>query len=158
MCWSSRCCPIKRGAQTLIIVYKVVTYIDSSECCSLYQWFKYTYKRVYRYPSPLEIRESRDMYGWEIHRGFHSYATMGRALREYEDAIKYNYGEVALVECIIPIGSVFYKNNDDEIVSNGIIIGRILKTNVKLPSTWNIIKLFIIILLSCFILFKVFIS
>lgn len=90
MCWSSRYCPIKRGAQNPIIVYKVVTYINSSECRSLYTWFKYIYKRVYRYPGPL--------------------------------------------------------------------IGRILKTNVKLPSTWNIIKLFIIILLSCFILFKVFIS
>lgn len=159
MCWSSRYCPIKRGAQTLIIVYKVVTYIDSSECRSLYyQWFKYVYKRVYRDPGSLEIKESRDMYGWEIHRGFHSYATMGRALREYEDAITYNYGQVALVECTIPIGSIYYKNVNDEIVSNGIFINRILKTNVKLPSTWNIIKLFIIILLSCFILFKLFIS
>lgn len=158
MCWSSRCCPIKRGAQTLITVYKVVTYIDSSECRSLYQRFRYVYKRVYRDPGSLEIKESRDMYGWEIYRGFHSYATMDRALREYEDAITYNYGQVALVECTIPIGSVFYKNNDDEIVSNGIFINRILKTNVKLPSTWNIIKLFIIILLSCFILFKLFIS
>lgn len=148
MCWSSRCCPIKRGAQTLIIVYKVVTYIDSSECRSLYQWFKYTYKRVYRDPGSLEIRERHDMYGWEIYRGFHSYATMDRALREYENTITYNYGEAALVECTIPIGSIFYKNMDDEIVSNGIIIDRILKTNVKLPSTWNIIKLFIIILLS----------
>ena len=163
MCWSSKYPPIKRNAQNPIIVYKVVTYINSSECRSLYTWFKYIYKRVYRYSGPLEIRESKSMYGWEIHNGFHSYETMDRALREYEDAIKYNYGEVALVECTIPIGSVFYKNNDDEIVSNGIIIGRILKTNVKLPSTWNIstwniIKLFIIILLSCFILFKVFIS
>ena len=157
MCWSSRYCPIKRGAQNLIIVYKVVTYINSSECRSLYTWFKYIYKRAYRYPGPLEIRERRDIYRWEIHSGFHSYATMNRALREYEDAITYNYGKVALVECIIPIGSIFYKNEKNEIVSNRIIINRILKTNVKLPCTWNIIYLFIIILLSCFILFKVFI-
>lgn len=158
MCWSSRYCPIKRGAQNLIIVYKVVTYINSSECRSLYTWFKYVYKRVYRDPDSLEIKERRDIYRWEIYRGFHSYATMGRALREYEDAITYNYGRVALVECMIPIGSIYYKNVNDEIVSNGIFIDRILKTNVKLPSTWNIIKLFIIILLSCFILFKLFIS
>ena len=158
MCWSSRYCPIKRGAQNLIIVYKVVAYIDSSECRSLYTWFKYIYKRAYRYPGPLEIRERRDIYRWEIHSGFHSYATMNRALREYEDAITYNYGKVALVECIIPIGSIFYKNEKNEIVSNRIIINRILKTNVKLPCTWNIIYLFIIIILSCFILFKVFIS
>ena len=158
MCWISRYCPIKRGAQNLIIVYKVVTYINSSECRSLYTRFKYIYKRAYRYPGPLEIRERKDMYGWEIYRGFHSYATKGRALREYEDAITYNYGKVALVECTIPIGSIFYKNEKNEIVSNRIIINRILKTNVKLPCAWNIIYLFIIIILSCFILFKVFIS
>lgn len=158
MCWISKYPPIKRGAQNLIIVYKVVTYIDSSECRSLFiGGFKYIYKRVYRDPGSLEIKESKDMYGWEIHRGFHSYATMGRALRKYKDVITYNYGKVALVECMIPIGSIFYKNNDDEIVSNGIFINRILKTNVKLPCAWNIIYLFIIIL-SCFILFKVFIS
>lgn len=153
MCWSSRYCPIKRGAQNLIIVYKVVTYIDSSECRSLYIWFKYVYKRVYRDPGSLEIKESRDIY-----RGFHSYATMDRALQEYEKAITYHLGKVALVECMIPIGSIYYKNENDEIISNGIFINRILKTNAKLPCTWNIIYLFIIILLSCFILFKVFIS
>lgn len=158
MCWSSRYCPIKRGAQNPIIVYKVVTYIGSSECRSLHAWFKYVYKRVYRDPGSLEIRERRDIYRWEIHNGFHSYATIIRALREYEDAITYNCGEVALVECIIPIGSIFYKNMDDEIVSNRIIINRILKTNAKLSCSWDIIYLFIIILLSCFILFKVFIS
>lgn len=158
MCWSSRYCPIKRGTQNLIIVYKVVTYINSSECRSLYTWFKYIYKRAYRYPGPLEIRERRGIYRWEIHSGFHSYATINRALREYEDAITYNYGKVALVECIIPIGSIFYKNEKNEIVSNRIIINRILKTNTKLSCAWNIIYLFIIVLLSCFILFKVFIS
>ena len=153
MCWSSRYCPIKRGAQNLIIVYKVVIYINSSECRSLYQWFKYIYKRVYRDPGSLKIKESR-----EIYRGFHSYATMDRALQKYEEAITYHLGKVALVECMIPIGSIYYKNENDEIVSNGIFIDRILKTNAKLPCTWTIIYLFIIILLSCFILFKLFIS
>lgn len=156
MCWSSKYPPIRKSAQNLIIVYKVVTYINSSECRALYQWFKYVYKRVYRDPGSLEIRKHNNMYRWEIHRGFHSYATIGRALREYEDAITYNYGKVALVECMIPIGSIYYKNVDDEIVSNGIFINRILKTNAKLPCAWTIIYLFIIVLLSCFILFKVF--
>lgn len=152
MCWKSKYPPIRRSAPTSLIVYKVVIYIDSSGCRSLYQWFKYVYKRVYRDPGSLKIKESRNIY-----RGFHSYATMDRALQEYEKAITYHLGKVALVECMIPIGSIYYKNENDEIVSNGIIINRILKTNVKLPSTWNIIYLFIIIL-SCFILFKVFIS
>lgn len=155
MCWSSRYCPIKRGAQNLIIVYKVVTYINSSECRALYQWFKYVYKRVYKDPSSLKIRKCNNMNRWEIYRGFHSYATMDRALQEYE-AITYHLRKVALVECMIPIGSIYYKNENDEIVSDRIIINRVLKTNAKLPCAWNIIYLFIIILLSCFILFKVF--
>ena len=164
MCWLSKNRPIKRSAQNPIIVYKVVTYIDSLECRSLYQFFKYAYKHVYREYIGIEnrvtpkIRECEDIHRWVICRGFHSYATMDRALQEYKEAIEISYGKIALVECIIPIGSIFYKNMDDEIVSNGIFMNRILKTNVKLPSTWNIIKLFIIILLSCFILFKVFIS
>ena len=153
MCWSSKYPPIRRSASTSLIVYKVVTYIDSSECRALYHWFKYVYKRVYRDPGSLKIKESR-----EIYRGFHSYATIDRALQKYKDAITYHLGKVALVECMIPIGSIYYKNENDEIVSNGIFINRILKTNAKLPCTWNIIYLFIIILLSCFILFKVFIS
>lgn len=157
MCWSSKYPSIKRGAQNLIIVYKVVTYINSSECRALYQQFRYVYKRVYRDPGSLEIREYNNIYRWEIYRGFYSYATIDRALQEYEDAITYNFGKVALVECMIPIGSIYYKNEDGEIVSNGIFINRILKTNAKLPCAWTIIYLFII-LLSCLILFKVFIS
>lgn len=70
MCWSSRYYPIKRGAQNPTIVYKVVTYINSSECRSLYTWFKYIYKHAYRYPGLLEIRESKDMYRWEIQVDF----------------------------------------------------------------------------------------
>lgn len=83
---------------------------------------------------------------------------MDRALQEYEEAIEISCGKIALVECTIPVDSIFYKNEEDEIVSNSIIINRILKTNVKLPRSWNIIQLFIIVLLSCFILFKLFIS
>lgn len=159
MCWSSKYPPIRRSAPTSLIVYKVVTYIDSSECRALYHcWFKYVYKRVYRDPGSLEIRKRNNMYRWEIYRGFHSYATIDRALQKYKDAITYHLGKVALVECMIPIGSIYYKNENDEIVSNGIFINRILKTNAKLPCAWNIIYLFIIIILSCFILFKVFIS
>lgn len=157
MCWTSRYIPIKRTTTDFLIVYKVVTYINSSECRSLYTYFDYIYKRVYKEPTNPEIRESKSLYRWEIYRGFHSYATMNRALREYEDAINHSYGEVTLVECIIPIGSTFYKNEKDEIVSNGIIINRILKTNANLPCAWTIVYLFIIILLSCFILFKLFI-
>ena len=84
MCWSSKYPPIKRNAQNHIIVYKVVRYIDSSECRSLYyKWFKYVYKRVYRDPDSLKIKESRDMYGWE--RYIEDFTLMQQWIEHYED-------------------------------------------------------------------------
>ena len=85
------------------------------------------------------------------------YSSLDKAVEEYKKA---SLGDrrIALVECIIPKDSTFYKNENGEIVSDRIIINRILKTDAKLPYAWDIIKLFIIMLLNCFILFKVFIS
>ena len=152
MCWTSKYPPIRRSAPTSLIVYKVVVYVSPSRCRSFVTWFDYIYKHEY-----IELNLYVDKLK-NIYRGFHSYATINIALREYKKAITCRYGKVALVECIIPKDSTFYKNEKDEIVSDRIIINRILKTNAKLPCAWNIIYLFIIILLSCFILFKVFIS
>ena len=158
MCWSSKYPPIRRSAPTSLIVYKVVVYISPSRCCSLYTWFDYIYKHEYIEPY-LNIEELKDIYiyRWKIHRGFHSFVSLDKAVEEYKKALLRNR-RIALVECIIPKDSTFYKNENGEIVSDRIIINRVLKTNAKLPCAWNIIYLFIIILLSCFILFKLFIS
>ena len=157
MCWSSKYPPIRRSAPTSLIVYKVVVYISPSRCRSFIMWFDYIYKHEYIEPY-LNIEELGDIciYRWK-NRGFHSFVSLDKAVEEYEQALLGNR-RIALVECIIPKDSTFYKNEKNEIVSDRIIINRILKTNAKLPCTWNIIYLFIIILLSCFILFKVFIS
>ena len=156
MCWLSKYLPLKETTTYPLIVYKVVVYTSPLRCNSLITWFDYIYKREY-VEYNLEVTERKYAYGWEIYKGFHSYAHLNKAIEEYK-AISSNHSDIALVECIIPKGSTFYKNEKDEIVSNRIIINRILKTNAKLPCAWNIIKLFIIILLSCFILFKLFIS
>lgn len=158
MCWSSKYPPIRRIAPCSLIVYKVVVHVSSLKCRSFIMWFDYTYKHEYIEPN-LNIEELKDIYiyRWKIYRGFHSFVSLDKAVEEYKKA---SLGDrrIALVECIIPKDSTFYKNEKDEIVSDRIIINRILKTNAKLPCTWNIIYLFIIILLSCFILFKLFIS
>lgn len=156
MCWSSKYPPIRRSAPTSLIVYKVVVYISPSRCRSFVMWFDYIYKHEYIEPY-LNIEEFKDIHRWKIYRGFHSFVSLDKAVEEYKKA---SLGDrrIALVECIIPKDSTFYKNEIGEIVSDRIIINRILKTNVKLPCAWNIIYLFIIVLLSCFILFKVFIS
>ena len=158
MCWTSKYPPIRRSAPTSLIVYKVVVYISPSRCRSFIMWFDYIYKHEYIEPY-LNIEELGDIYiyRWKIYRGFHSFVSLDKAVEEYKKA---SLGDrrIALVECIIPKDSTFYKNEKDEIVSDRIIINRVLKTNAKLPCAWNIIYLFIIIILSCFILFKVFIS
>lgn len=156
MCWTSKYPPIRRSATTSLIVYKVVVYISPSRCRSFIMWFDYIYKHEYIEPY-LNIEEFKDIHRWKIYRGFHSFVSLDKAVEEYKKA---SLGDrrIALVECIIPKDSTFYKNENGEIVSDRIIINRVLKTNAKLPCVWNIIYLFIIILLSCFILFKVFIS
>ena len=157
MCWTSKYPPIRRSTPTSLIVYKVVVYISSSRCRSFIMWFDYIYKHEY-IETYLNIEEPKDIYiyRWKIYRGFHSFVSLDKAVEEYKKA---SLGDrrIALVECIIPKDSTFYKNENGEIVSDRIIINRILKTDAKLPCAWTIIYLFII-LLSCFILFKVFIS
>lgn len=156
MCWSSKYPPIKRSAPTSLIVYKVVVYISPLRCRSFIMWFDYIYKHEYIEPY-LNIEEFKDIHRWKIYRGFHSFVSLDKAVEEYKKA---SLGDrrIALVECIIPKDSTFYKNENGEIVSDRIIINRVLKTNAKLSCAWNIIYLFIIIPLSCFILFKLFIS
>ena len=156
MCWLSKCYPLKRTASHHLITYKIVNYTTPLKCRSLIMWFDYIYKHEYIEPS-LEIKEHPFKYEWDIFKGFHSYTYLNRATKEYDTVSSRRYN-VALVECIIPKGSTFYRNEFDEIVSNRIIVNRILKTNASLPCAYNIIILFIIILLICFILFKIFCS
>lgn len=156
MCWTSKYPPIRRSAPTSLIVYKVVVYISPSRCRSFVMWFDYIYKHEYIEPY-LNIEEFKDIYRWKIYRGFHSFVSLDKAVEEYKKASLRNR-RIALVECIIPKDSTFYKNEIGEIVSDRIIINRILKTDAKLHCAWDIIKLFIIMLLNCFILFKLFIS
>lgn len=159
MCWTTQTPPVKHIAKEIIYVYKVVFNIDEFQCRSLIMRFDYIYKQECVEPS-LEIKECKYAYRGEvreIYKGFHSYAYLNKATKKYNTLSSKHYN-VALVECIIPKGSTFYRNEFDEIVSNRIIINRILKPNAKLPCSWGIIYLFIIILLSCFILFELFIS
>lgn len=156
MCWSSKYNPLKRIALHPLIVYKIVVYITPLKCHSFFMWANYIYNQEYIEPS-LEIKEHPFKCEWSIFRGFHSYFHLDKAIEDY-NAISANHKNITLVECIIPKGSTYFKNEKDEIVSNKIIIHRILKTNAKLPYAYNIIILFIIILLICFILFKVFCS
>ena len=159
MCWTSSKPPVRRIAKEGIYTYKVVYDYGEFICYSLIMGFVYEYYKLYTQNKaimPLRVARTNK---WMIEEGFHSYRTWLTAKEAFE---KFSTDpsirkRIKIVQCIIPKGTTFYKNEKDEIVSDRIIINRILKTNAKLPCAWTIIYLFII-LLSCFILFKLFIS
>lgn len=55
--------------------------------------------------------------GVKIEAGYHSYATIARAIPE-----KIFLPKIAIIECIIPEGAIYYLNESNEIVSSTIII------------------------------------
>lgn len=55
--------------------------------------------------------------GVKIEAGYHSYATVARAIPE-----KMFLPKIAIIECIIPKGAIYYLNESNEIVSSTIII------------------------------------
>lgn len=160
MCWTSSKPPVKRIAKEGIYTYKVVFDYGEFICYSLVMGFVYEYYKLYTQNKAIMPLCGALSNKWIIEEGFHSYRTW---LTAKEASEKFSTDSsirkrIKIVQCIIPKGTAFYINEKNEIVSDRIIINRILKTDAKLPCTWNIIYLFIIILLSCFILFKLFIS
>lgn len=110
--------------------------------------FVYEYYKLYTQNKaimPLCVARTNK---WIIEEGFHSYRTWLTAKEAFE---KFSTDSsirkrIKIVQCIIPKGTTFYINEKkkNEIVSDRIIINRILKTDAKLPCAWNIIYLFII--------------
>lgn len=128
MCWSSKYYPKIEIVDYPLVVYKVVRYVDLSICYSLCRNFEYIYKEEYKQISDLKITQRKYHYEWVINEGFHSY-TRNRAIQEYKETVLHSISKFALVECIIPKGSTFYRNENNEIVSDRIIINKILRTN-----------------------------
>ena len=156
MCWTSNKLPKMCIAEQDMRVYKIVRSINNFLCSSAVQNFQYQYKILYTQEKPILVQPGYTA-SYRIEKGFHSYKTYFKAKKAFYKFSECSlYNDTIIVECIIPKDSIFYENKNGEIVSDRIIINRILKTDAKLPCAWTIIQLFIIILLSCFILFKVF--
>ena len=134
MCWKSYIPPIKQIATKDITCYKIFCSSDviwnrnPIKFLGITVWNKYTIKELcslYRdytyipYESNPEvnifIEKSGYYYRWYIDKGYHSYRTLNKAKEER------NVNEV-IVKCIIPIGSTYYLNENDEIVSSNIIV------------------------------------
>lgn len=122
MCWVSYKPPVKKIAKKDILVYKFVnirSYL-TNRCISFF--FNFTYILDMKYNTYIEIRKvgKGERYRWAGHEGFHSYYDKKTALLEYE-LYKINKF-TSIVKCIIPKGSEYYINEENEIISNSIII------------------------------------
>lgn len=91
---------------------------------SLFKEYKYTpYKKqkiINLKPKELsydpDIFNNYKIMGYKIDAGYHSYNTIERAKKSIF------FGDEVVIKCIIPKGTEYYINNDDEIVSSTIIV------------------------------------
>lgn len=136
MCWSSKILE-KKIATEDIKTFKV-GYERVTKLRSYYRWFIYDFNQLYE--TEIYPEYSEGLYA--ITQGFHSYnpkkCTYERCFNEVDKnyskvqsktigkLIDKYFGDTSVFECIIPKGSEYYENEDGEIVSNQIIIKKIL--------------------------------
>lgn len=83
-----------------------------------YEWQKYIDLHIKPHIYPiLGLTYCNTKVGFKIEAGYHSYATVARAMPE-----KMFLPKIAIIECIIPKGAIYYLNESNEIVSSTIII------------------------------------
>ena len=133
MCWTSDTNPIPKTADKDIICYKIfsiedikykvnkflgITFRKESikELYSLYKEYKYI-----PYAANPEVaihcKKRNGIYSWwAIDKGYHSYSTLSKA-----EFVRCKIFEL-IVKCTIPKGSVYYLNENNEIVSSNIIV------------------------------------
>lgn len=137
MCWISSKPPVKRIAKEGIYTYKVIYDYGEFICYSLIMGFVYEYYKLYTQNKAIMPLCGARTNKWMIEEGFHSYRTWLTAKEASEkfSTDPYIRKRIKIVQCIIPKETTFYKNEKNEIVSDRIIINRILKTDAKLPCT-----------------------
>lgn len=110
MCWTSRKLD-EHVATKDITAYKVVIPYTRS-CTSLFWKFNYEYNKLYTTSFTIHAFD----FGFYITEGFHSYKIVSQARK-----LNRLYRE-HVIRCVIPKGSHYFINSDDEIVSDKIII------------------------------------
>lgn len=142
MCWESYNKPIKKKAEKDIAVFKIIT----RDFKSYYRSYKYKLNHTYRTRIGQILHPT--LYTFSIFEGFHSYSKeceitrynnsfnlFPKKVKMFEVRSKCNkkfrldafqIEKVLKVNCIIPKGSLYYENEDGEIVSSSIRIVRVL--------------------------------
>lgn len=120
MCWVSYRLPLPKIATEDIICYKIVTCKEIKRNIKMFYSLYRDYQYISYSSNPKITINFKKYYTtsscWYIEEGYHSYRTLFKAILE---RLGTSY---PIIKCIIPIGSTYYLNNEDEIVSSDIII------------------------------------
>lgn len=104
-----------------ILVYKCLDYING-EYCTSFQYMPIIFtKGKYAY-NKVNMPKSKCYWNDTIGVGIHAYSTRGKAI-ELSKSFYWNNG-TSMHYAVIPKGSNFYIGNNDDIVSNNLIVYR----------------------------------
>lgn len=108
-------------AQEDILVYKCLDCINGKYCTPFqYMPIMFT-KGKYAY-NKVNMPKSKYYWNYTIGVGIHAYSTKGKAIMVVKDYHKTN--GTSIHYAVIPKGSNFYIGNNDDIVSNNLIVYR----------------------------------
>lgn len=130
MCWIANSKPEAHFADSDIKVYKIVTKTSRKNMVnSLCRGYTYKFGILFEMEEriiPGLVLSGANGKSYAIKEGFHSYTTFAKATMKFEEVITYalnpSVDPLVIVECIIPEGSIYYINNEGEVVSDKIII------------------------------------
>lgn len=133
MCFFARN-PQKRIAESDVTCYKIV-YVHKKKINSYVRAFPYELNK--KYFQPIQFYKNR--FGSRAEEGFHSYNKVEYAFNEYYGLyIESPYFRTSvdsnerIVKCIIPKGTIYYKNELGEIISESIVIKKIINPSLQL--------------------------
>lgn len=130
MCWVTNSKLEAHFADCDTKVYKIVAKTSRKNMVnSLCRGYTYKIGKLFEMEEriiPGLVMSGANGKSYAIKEGFHSYATFAKAMMKFEEVITYDLNPsvhtLVIVECIIPEGSIYYINNEGEVVSDKIII------------------------------------
>lgn len=112
------CLFLKNKPQALIadkdiICYKICEYYTKKAGKVFYTYYYGTFVALGRtYSSVIEINKDGE-YSFEIEKALHSYCTFESAVIKLDSLVYHRHNSVAIIQCIIPMGSTYYIGNYD---------------------------------------------
>ena len=138
MCWKSQIEPVMKIVDEDLKAIKFFKDINNYTLISTQDFHRYKLNTKMedislRYEKFLTLEDNKNVY--VIEDGYHSYSLKskftknGSEINVYDGSEWIVYDGYICAECIIPKGSKYYENSSGKIVSNTIIVNRLLNLN-----------------------------